>query len=128
MVCTGFSPLGPVLAEADQSVGNSPARGAPMHRRQYRSIACRSLVIVLLLGLMTFSVSGAAAAFKNIKIGDQALPVQLQDLDGQEHSLAQYKDAKAVLLIFWATLISQSSWATPCLRRLTLPLMAQMTI
>ena len=74
-----------------------------MFIRQYRPIACRSLVVVLLLGLMTFSVSGAAAAFKNIKIGDQALPIQLQDLDGQEHSLAQYKDAKAVLLVFWAT-------------------------
>lgn len=74
-----------------------------MLRKRYGSMARRSLVAVLLLGLVTFSVSGAAAAFKNIKVGDQALPVQLNDLDGQEHSLAQYRDAKAVLLLFWAT-------------------------
>ncbi len=52
---------------------------------------------------MTFSVSGAAAAFKNIKVGDQALPVQLEDLEGQEHSLAKYRESKAILLFFWAT-------------------------
>jgi peroxiredoxin len=74
-----------------------------MLRKRYGSVVRRSLVAVLLLGLVTFSVSGAAAAFKNIKVGDQALPVQLNDLDGQEHSLAQYKDAKAVLILFWAT-------------------------
>ena len=74
-----------------------------MLRKRYSSVVRRSLVAVLLLGLATFSVSGAAAAFKNIKVGDQALPVQLNDLDGQEHSLAQYKDAKAVLILFWAT-------------------------
>jgi peroxiredoxin len=74
-----------------------------MLRKRYSSVVRRSLVAGLLLGLVTFSVSGAAAAFKNIKVGDQALPVQLNDLDGQEHSLAQYKDAKAVLILFWAT-------------------------
>jgi peroxiredoxin len=48
-------------------------------------------------------VSGAAAAFKNIKVGDQALPIELNDLEGREHSLADYGKADAVLLLFWAT-------------------------
>jgi peroxiredoxin len=60
-------------------------------------------VALILVILMTFSVSGAAAAFKNIKVGDQALPVELQDLEGREHSLAKYRDSKAILLFFWAT-------------------------
>ncbi|MDF1536910.1 MAG: redoxin domain-containing protein [bacterium] len=74
-----------------------------MRRNEYRFIVRRSLMAVFLLILMTFSVTGAAAAFKNIKVGDQGLPVQLNDLDGQEHSLARYKDAGAVLMLFWAT-------------------------
>ena len=57
----------------------------------FRSMFCRSFVALTLVGLLTFSVSGAAAAFKNIKVGDQALPVELQDLQGQEHSLAVHE-------------------------------------
>jgi tetratricopeptide (TPR) repeat protein len=74
-----------------------------MKRAAFCRILRRSLIALILVGLMTFSVSGAAAAFKNIKVGDQALPVQLEDLEGQEHSLAEYRDAKAILLFFWAT-------------------------
>lgn len=69
----------------------------------FRRIFRRSLIALTLIVLMTFSVSGAAAAFKNIKVGDQALPVQLEDLEGQEHSLAKYRESKAILLFFWAT-------------------------
>jgi len=69
----------------------------------FRRVFRRSLIALPLIGIMTFSVSGAAAAFKNIKVGDQALPVQLEDLQGQEHSLAKYRESKAVLLFFWAT-------------------------
>ena len=74
-----------------------------MNRAAFCRILRRSFIALTLVGLMTFSVSGAAAAFKNIKVGDQALPVQLQDLEGQEHSLAEYRDSKAILLFFWAT-------------------------
>ncbi len=74
-----------------------------MNRAAFCRILRRSFIALTLVGLMTFSVSGAAAAFKNIKVGDQALPVQLQDLEGQEHSLAEYRDSKAILLLFWAT-------------------------
>lgn len=69
----------------------------------FRGVLRRSLIVLTLVGLETFSVSGAAAAFKNIKVGDQALPVQLEDLEGQEHSLAKYQESKAILLFFWAT-------------------------
>ncbi|MDF1527142.1 MAG: redoxin domain-containing protein [bacterium] len=69
----------------------------------FRRVFHRSLIVLPLIVFMTFSVSGAAAAFKNIKVGDQALPVQLEDLEGQEHSLAKYRESKAILLFFWAT-------------------------
>lgn len=74
-----------------------------MNRVVFRRIFPRSLIILTLIGLLTFSVSGAAAAFKNIKVGDQALPIKLEDLEGQEHSLAKYRESKAILLLFWAT-------------------------
>lgn len=69
----------------------------------FRRIFRRSLIVLPLIVFMTISVSGAAAAFKNIKVGDQALPVKLEDLEGQEHSLAKYRESKAILLFFWAT-------------------------
>jgi peroxiredoxin len=69
----------------------------------FRRILRRSFTVLPLIVFLTFSVSGAAAAFKNIKVGDQALPVQLEDLEGQEHSLAKYRESQAVLLFFWAT-------------------------
>lgn len=53
--------------------------------------------------LFVVSASGAAAAFKNLKVGDQALPLALRDLEGQERSLAAMADAKASLVFFWAT-------------------------
>ena len=55
----------------------------------FRRIFRRSLIVLPLIVFMTISVSGAAAAFKNIKVGDQALPVKLEDLEGHEHSLAK---------------------------------------
>ena len=69
----------------------------------FRRVFRRNFIALTLIGIMTFSVSGAAAAFKNIKVGDHALPVQLEDLEGQEHSLAKYRESKAILLFFWAT-------------------------
>lgn len=69
----------------------------------FRRVLRHSLVALTLISLTTFSVSGAAAAFKNIKVGDQALPLSLQDLEGQEHSLAKYRDSEAILIFFWAT-------------------------
>jgi len=69
----------------------------------FRRVFHRSFIALTLVGIMTFSVSGAAAAFKNIKVGDRALPLQLQDLGGQEHTLEKYRESKAVLLFFWAT-------------------------
>ena len=69
----------------------------------FRRVFRRNFIALTLIGIMTFSVSGAAAAFKNIKVGDQALPIQLEDLEGQEHSLAKYRESEAILLFFWAT-------------------------
>ncbi len=63
----------------------------------------RLFVALMLACFFLFSVSGAAAAFKNIKVGDQALPVELEDLEGALHSLADYREDEAVLLFFWAT-------------------------
>jgi peroxiredoxin len=61
------------------------------------------LMVVLVVNFLVFSISGAAAAFKNIKVGDQALPVELKDLDGNTRTLTDYKSSKAILLFFWAT-------------------------
>jgi peroxiredoxin len=61
------------------------------------------LMLVLVVNFLVFSISGAAAAFKNIKVGDQALPVQLKDLDGNTRTLTDYKSSKVILLFFWAT-------------------------
>ncbi|UCF31783.1 MAG: redoxin domain-containing protein, partial [bacterium] len=71
--------------------------------RSARWLLPRLMTALVLAGFFLFSVSGAAAAFKNIKVGDQALPVELEDLEGTTRSLADYRDAKAVLLFFWAT-------------------------
>lgn len=69
----------------------------------FRGIFRRSVVFLTLVGVFTFSVSGAAAAFRNIKVGDPALPFNLKDLDGREHSLNTYSEAESVLIFFWAT-------------------------
>jgi peroxiredoxin len=61
------------------------------------------LMGIIVVNFLLFSISGAAAAFKNIKVGDQALPLEIRDLEGKTHSLTDYKSAKAVILFFWAT-------------------------
>ncbi len=63
----------------------------------------RKLLIITFLCLVTFAVSGAAAAFRNIKAGDQAPPVALKGLDGEEHILFPDIEGKAVIVMFWAT-------------------------
>lgn len=63
----------------------------------------RLSVAVILMGFFLVSVSGAAAAFKNIKVGDAALAISLKDLEGNVHTLAEPESGKAVLLFFWAT-------------------------
>ena len=71
--------------------------------RSVYGIFPRGLTALLLVGFFLIAASGAAAAFKNIKIGDQALPIQLEDLEKEVHTLADFGDSKAVLLFFWAT-------------------------
>ncbi|NOY86056.1 MAG: redoxin domain-containing protein [Deltaproteobacteria bacterium] len=68
-----------------------------------RGLFTRSVVASILLGLLLFSVSGAAAAFRNLKAGDQALPVKVEDLEGNPHTLADYGKSTAILVFFWAT-------------------------
>lgn len=72
----------------------------------------RCAVASLMIMLFVVSASGAAAAFKNLKVGDQALPLALKDLEGQERSLAAMGDAKAALVFFWA------SWSERSLKEL----------
>jgi len=71
--------------------------------RDHARVFSRCVVAVILVSFFLISVSGAAAAFKNIKVGDQALPVELEDLAGDTHSFSSLKDSKAVLVFFWAT-------------------------
>lgn len=71
-------------------------------RSVYR-IVPRGLTALFLIGFFLIAATGAAAAFKNIKIGDQALPIELEGLDEEIHALADYGDSSAVLLFFWAT-------------------------
>jgi peroxiredoxin len=63
----------------------------------------RGLTALIVVGFFLIAVSGAAAAFKNLKVGDQALPIELEDLEKNVHTLADYGDSTAVLLFFWAT-------------------------
>jgi len=67
-----------------------------------RRIFGRKLLILTFGCLLTFAVSEAAAAFGNIKVGDQAPSIALRDLDGEEHSLARNADTGAVVVLFWA--------------------------
>jgi len=71
-------------------------------RSVYR-IVPRGLTAFVLVGLFLIAVSGAAAAFKNTKVGDQAFPIELEDLEKNVYTLADYGDSTAVLLFFWAT-------------------------
>lgn len=68
-----------------------------------RGIFPRPVVASILLGFLLFSVSGAAAAFRNLKAGDQALPLEAEDLEGNPHTLADYGGSSALLVFFWAT-------------------------
>jgi len=49
------------------------------------------------------TVSGAAAAFRNLEVGDQAPPIALKSLDGEEHSLGEKEGSGATIVLFWAT-------------------------
>ena len=74
-----------------------------MLSRVLRGNLSRSVVVSILLGFFLLSVSGAAAAFRNLKAGDQALPIAAEDLEGNTHNLSDYGDSSAILLFFWAT-------------------------
>lgn len=54
------------------------------------------------------SIPVAAAAFKNLTVGDAVPPLVLQDLQGQELIPPDYGQSKAVVLVFWATWSSRS--------------------
>lgn len=89
---------------------------ADMHERilGWKLFAAASLCVVI------FAVSSAAAAFKNIGAGDQAFPVELTDLEGQEYTLARYgADAEAVVVLFWATWSERSLKELEDLQRLS---------
>jgi peroxiredoxin len=74
-----------------------------MNDRHGPLVSPRYFVALILVGFFLVSVSGAAAAFKNVKVGDRAPAISLEDLDGAVHSLDDLKESKAVLLFFWAT-------------------------
>ena len=80
-------------------------------RSVYR-IFPRGLTALLVVGIFLIAASGAAAAFKNLMVGDQALPIELEDLGNNVHTQVDYGDSGAVLLFFWAT------WSGRSLREL----------
>ncbi len=80
-----------------------PRKGGTMPLRKACFLLSPILMGILVINFLVFSISGAAAAFKNLKPGDQALPLELRDLEGNTRSLSDLKSAKAVLLVFWAT-------------------------
>lgn len=49
------------------------------------------------------SVVGSGAEVKGLKPGDKAEDFVLKDYDGKEHRLSDYKDAKAIVVMFIAT-------------------------
>ncbi len=71
-------------------------------------VPLRLLTIGVLVCLISLYVPVAAAAFKNVMVGDQAPPLKLQDLDRGEYEVPDYGDSTAVLIVFWATWSSRS--------------------
>ena len=73
-----------------------------------RRINTVPVIIVLLMAMVGWSVSNAWGMGSRVPaVGMEAEDFQLTDLDGQPHSLSQYR-GKIVLLNFWAT------WCKPC--------------
>jgi peroxiredoxin len=80
------------------------------------------------MGIKTLGVLGAlalaaavmlapAAGAQGVKVGDQAPDFKLKDLDGQEHTLAEYK-GKPVVLVFVSKECPWSRGADPVLSQL----------
>ncbi len=68
----------------------------------------RILTVGVLVCIISLYVPVAAAAFKNVMVGDQAPLLKLQDLDRGEYEAPDFGDSVAVLIVFWATWSSRS--------------------
>lgn len=71
----------------------------------------RSIILIVLFGAIFFTVYTTLSQDKNevLKIGDEAPNFTLVDMQGDKHSLEEYK-GQGVFLNFWGT------WCKPCER------------
>ena len=69
----------------------------------------------LVLSLTLFCFAAPAAALDGLQVGMKAPLVKLKDLQGKEVTLADQRDANAVVIVFWATWSDNSA---PMLERL----------
>ncbi|UYB45209.1 thiol-disulfide oxidoreductase ResA [Lysinibacillus capsici] len=79
--------------------------------KKKRRFLMRSIILIVLFGAIFFTVYTTLSQDKNevLKIGDEAPNFTLVDMQGDKHSLEEYK-GQGVFLNFWGT------WCKPCER------------
>lgn len=79
--------------------------------KKKRRFLMRSIILIVLFGAIFFTVYTTLTQDKNevLKIGDDAPNFTLVDMQGDKHSLEEYK-GQGVFLNFWGT------WCKPCER------------
>ncbi|UNT57725.1 thiol-disulfide oxidoreductase ResA [Lysinibacillus capsici] len=79
--------------------------------KKKRKFLMRSIILIVLFGAIFFTVYTTLSQDKNevLKIGDEAPNFTLVDMQGDKHSLEEYK-GQGVFLNFWGT------WCKPCER------------